>query len=83
MEQEQKEDLVKIAKESLRFLKEIFEHGWAAYPVSLLPYPKEKIKEALENYLGNWQLYEECGALAVAFGLRPDFSSVGFQKFAR
>lgn len=51
MEQEQKEDLVKIAEESLRFLKEIVERGWAAYPVSLLPYPKEQTKEALESYL--------------------------------
>jgi|SRR3989344_3187191 len=45
------QDLEKIAEESLKFLKEIFERGWAAYPVSLLPYPKEQIKEALENYL--------------------------------
>ena len=45
------QDFEKIAKESLKFLKEIVERGWAAYPVSLLPYPKEQIKEALENYL--------------------------------
>ena len=47
------QDFEKIAKESLKFLKEIVERGWAAYPVSLLPYPKEQIKEALENYLAD------------------------------
>lgn len=52
MEQEQqKEDLEKIVGESLKALEEITERGWAAYPMSLLPYPKEKIKEALESYL--------------------------------
>ena len=51
MGQEQKEDLVKIVEETLRKLESITERGWAAYPVSLLLYPKEKIKEALENYL--------------------------------
>ena len=37
---EQKEDLVKIAEESLKVLEEITEHGWAAYPVSLWPVPQ-------------------------------------------
>ena len=48
---EQKEDLMKIAEESMKFLQDAINHDWSAYPVSSLPYQKEEIKKAIRYYL--------------------------------
>lgn len=48
---EQKEELLKTAEESMKFIKKAIERDWLAYPLSSLPYPKEKMKDAIKYYI--------------------------------
>ena len=51
MTQADKKKNESIAKEILKLLFDISDYDWGAYPISLLPYPKDQMKSVISEYL--------------------------------